>query len=113
VTEHGSPAAIMARLSEIEADFAGRMNDLEQAADDRARLLRDWEYRLALYQKKATGSSAEMRKAHALVAAIEQDDLHERLSDAEARYDALRSVVKVLEARSVIGMSLLRSHSRA
>jgi hypothetical protein len=113
MTEHGSPAAIMARLSEIEIDLGTRQPEFEQAADDRARLLRDWEYRLAIYQKKATGSSAEMRKAHALVAAIEQDDLHARLADAEARYDALRSVVKVLEDRSTIGMSLLRSHSRA
>lgn len=113
MTEHGSPAAVMARLSEIEADLANRMGGLEQAADDRARALRDWEKRIAICGVKAKGASADVRKSHALVAAIEQDELHEQLADAEARYDALRSVTKVLEIRATIGMSLLRSHGRA
>jgi hypothetical protein len=44
----------------------------------------------------AKGSNAETRKASALVAAIEQDDLYERLSDAEGRYEALRVVMRTL-----------------
>lgn len=107
------PARLHQRLSEIEADLAERQNPFERAADDRARLLRDWEKRIAICTRQATGSSEGARKAHALVAAIEQDDLHDRLADAEARYDALRVVVKVLEVRSTIGMSVLRSMGRA
>lgn len=107
------PAAVQERLSEIEEDLAGRQNDYEQAADDRARLIRDWEKRLAICHATAKGSNADSRKASALVAAIEQDDLYERLKDAEARYDSLRAVVRVLEVRSTIGMSILRSQGRA
>ena len=103
------PAAVMARLAAIENDLATRMNDYEQAASERARLTRDWEKRLAICGKRATGSSADMRKATALVAAIETDDLYERLTDAEGRYEALRVVMKVLSDRSVVGMSVLRS----
>lgn len=110
---HSHPGAIMARLEEIEKDLAERQNPFEQAADDRARLLRDWEKRLAICGKNATGVSADVRKAVALCAAIEADDLHERLADAEARYDAQRMVTKVLEQRSVIGMSILRAQGRA
>lgn len=108
-----SPGEVQHRLNEIEVDLANRANPYEQAADDRARLLRDWEKRMAICTKQASGSSEGARKAHALVAAIEQDDLHDRLADAEARYDALRVVVKVLEVRSTIGMSVLRSMGRA
>jgi hypothetical protein len=110
---HDAPAAVIQRLSEIEQDLAIRQGDLEVAADDRARLVRDWEYRLAIAQKTAKGNDAGARKAAALVAAIEQDDLYERLQDAEGRWEALRAVVRVLEARSVIGMSILRSQGRA
>ena len=108
-----APQTVMGRLAEIENDLAQRQNDYEQAADDRARLIRDWEKRLAMHQRTAHGANSEVRKATALVAAIEQDDLYERLSDAEARFDALRVVVRVLETRATIGMSILRSQGRA
>jgi hypothetical protein len=110
---HDAPHTVVGRLEEIERDLAERMNDYEQAADDRARKIRDWEKRLAIHQKTANGANAEVRKATALVAAIEQDGLYEELSDAEARYDALRVVVRVLETRATIGMSILRSQGRA
>ena len=107
-----APHKVMGRLFDIEADLASRMSEYEAAAEDRARFLRDWEHRMAIHLRMANGSNAEMRKANALVAAIEQDDLFERLTDAEARYDALRVVVKVLEDRSTIGMSILRAQGR-
>lgn len=110
---HSHPGAIMARLEEIEKDLAERQNPFEQAADDRARLLRDWEKRLAICGRTAKGQSADIRKASALCAAIEADDLHERLADAEARYEALRSVTGVLEKRSLIGMAILKAQGRA
>lgn len=110
---HSNPAAIMARLAEIENDLATRQNDLESAADDRARLIRDWEKRLALSTARAQGGDANARKQAALVLAAEQDDLYERLTDAEGRYAGLAAVVRVLDTRSTIGMALLKSHGRA
>lgn len=102
----------MTRLADIEADLASRQNEYEQAADDRARLVRDWDKRLAIHAKQAKGPNSETRKAVALVAAIEQDDLYERLTDAEARFDALRVVTRTLETRATIGQSILRAHGR-
>lgn len=115
VLDHSTPQTVVTRLDQIERDLAERQNPYEQAADDRARTIRDWEKRLAECQKRAPGTNSEARKAAALVMAIELDggDLYTRLTDAEARYDALRVVVRVLEARSVIGMSILRSQGRS
>lgn len=113
MTDHSHPGAVIHTLSSIDADLGERMNDYEAAARDRARLTRDWEKRLAVHGRRAAGSSADIRKSTALVAAIEQDDLYERLTDAESRYEALRVVVRVLADRSVIGMSILRAQGRS
>lgn len=113
VTDHSTPGAVIARLADIENDLALRQNDYERAASDRARCVRDWDRRLAIHGKVAKGSSADVRKSVALVAASEQDDLYERLTDAEARFDALRVVIRTLETRSAIGMSILKAHGRA
>jgi hypothetical protein len=112
VSELTHPAAVLERLAGIEQDLGTRQNDFEQAASDRARCVRDWEKRLAIHSKTAKGSSADIRKAVALVTAIEQDDLYERLTDAEARYDALRVVTNVLTARATIGQSILKAQGR-
>lgn len=107
-----SPAQVMGRLQEIEHDLAERQNEYEEAAAAKARLTRDWDYRFAICMKKSTGSNAEARKATAFVMAVEMDDLYRDLTDAESSYDALRVVVKTLETRSTIGMSILRSQGR-
>lgn len=104
--------AIVGRLGEMEVDLADRQNAFEQAAGERARLIRDWEKRLAIARKTAKGNDADARKAAALVAAIEQDDLYERLTDAESRYDALRVVVNVIDKRATIGQSILKAQGR-
>jgi hypothetical protein len=108
------PGAVQERLEAIELDLAARQPEYEQAADDRARAVRDWDRRLALHMKRATGPNAEARKANGFVAAIEQDngELYERLQDAEARYDALRVVMRTLETRATIGQSILRAQGR-
>lgn len=103
---------VMARLAAIEADLANRQNDYESAASEKAFLVRDWERRLAHARIKAKGSDAEARKADALIAAIERDDLYDRLRAAEGAYEGSKAVVKVLETRATIGMSLLRSQGR-
>jgi hypothetical protein len=114
VDTHARPGAVIDRLDEIERDLAERQPDFEQAADDRARAVRDWDRRLALHMKRATGSNSEARKANGFVAAIEQDNgqLYEQLQDAEARYDALRVVMRTLETRATIGQSILRAQGR-
>jgi hypothetical protein len=108
-----SPAQIMERLGAIEVDLATRQNEFEQAAGDRARLIRDWERRVAIARRTAKGNDADARKAAALVMAIDQDDLYERLSEAEGQFDALRAVTRVLETRASIGQSILRGMGRA
>lgn len=110
---HSDPAVLIGRLEAIEQDMASRQNEYGQAADDRARAVRDWDKRLAIHQKIAKGPNSETRKAVALAAAIEVDDLYERLKDAEARYDSLKVVMRTLETRATIGQSLLKAHGRA
>lgn len=122
--DHTNPAAVHQRLADIEHELALKQGPLEQAADDRARLTRDWERRLALQTKVAHGPSVDVRKANALTASILQDyhegpdgagdgtSLYERLTDAEARYDSLRLVVRVLGDRATIGMSIKKTQER-
>lgn len=110
---HTNPQLVVERLVAIEEDLETRQGEYEQAADDRARTVRDWDKRLATHQKTAKGPNADSRKAFALVAAIEQDELYERLTDAEARFDALRVVMRTLETRASIGQSILRAQGRA
>lgn len=110
---HSHPGAVVARLEAIDTDMAERLNEYEQAAGDRARLNREWDKRMAISLAHAKGSDANARKASALVAAIEKDDLYQRLQEAEATYEALRVVMKVLEGRTMIGLGILRSQSRA
>lgn len=112
VSDHSHPSPVITRLEAIEQDLAERQNDYEKAAGARARLIRDWEKRLAIHGKTAKGTSADIRKATALASAIEQDDLYERLTAAESLFDAKRSVIKVLEVRATIGMSVLRAQGR-
>jgi hypothetical protein len=113
VTTHSHPGDVMARLADIEQDLATRQNDLEEAAGARARLVRDWEKRLAIATATAKGGDANARKQAALVIAADQDELYESLTEAESAYAALHAVVKVLEVRATIGMSILRSQGRA
>jgi hypothetical protein len=107
------PAAVLERLAQIEHDLGERQNDYEDAAGARARLIRDWEKRLAIATAKAKGGDANARKQAALVMAAEQDDLYERLTNAESDYAASQAVMRVLETRASIGQSILRSQGRA
>lgn len=106
------PGAVVAGLEAIANDLAIRQNDYEEAAADRARLVREWERRLAAHRLTAKGNDADARKAAALGAAISQDDLYERLMDAEGRFEGCRAVIKVLETRAMIGLGILRSQNR-
>jgi hypothetical protein len=106
------PAAVLERLAQIEHDLGERQNEYEEAAGARARLIRDWEKRLAIATAKAKGGDANARKQAALVMAAEQDDLYQQLTDAEATYAACQAVMRVLETRASVGQSILRSQGR-
>jgi hypothetical protein len=110
---YDAPSPVIGGLEAIEHDLAERQNDYEEAAKDRARLVREWEHRLAVSLRTAQGGDANARKAAALVMAITQDDLYERLREAEGAFEGCKAVIKVLETRAMIGMALLRSQGRA
>jgi hypothetical protein len=101
-----SPSDVQARLEDIEKDLALRQNELETAALDWFKAKRDREKSHAEVFLLDTGTVAE-RKAKADLATADVGCVQ------EGKYEGLRSVVRVLETRANIGMSLLRSQGRA
>lgn len=106
------PASVIRRLAEIEGSLALKQGFFESAADDLARSRRDWDRRMAGALVAADGSSKEIRESNALLAILATEDglkLYERLTDAEARHNAVKAAVNSLSARASIGQSILRS----
>lgn len=99
------PAAVMARLEEIEHDLAARQNELEAAALAWFRAKRDREQARAVAFLEAEGTVAERN-------ALAERDTALLGADSEAAYEALRAVCRVLEARASIGMALLKAQGR-
>ncbi len=99
-----TPSVVLSLLEGIERDLAARQNVLESAARAWYRVKRDREHARAVAFLSAEGTVAE-RQAHADV----QTALHGR--NEEAEFEALRAVVRVLEARASIGQSILRSQA--
>jgi cell division protein FtsB len=108
-----SPVQIMERLEAIEHDLETRQEEYEQAAEDRHKLVRDFEMRIARGSLAAHGSTATEKKWRAMETVAVNDDLYTRLTEAEGKYEGLKAVVRVLEQRASIGQSLLRAHGRA
>ena len=101
-----TPAQIEQRLEDIESDLALRQPLYEQAAERWYRVLRDREYKHAVEFMKADGNTTERReKAKQETALIGLDE--------EATYQGLKAAISVMEARAMVGMSLLRSAGRA
>lgn len=100
-----TPSSTEQTLAEIENDLAIRQNLYEAAARNwftkQGKITKD----RAIAYRAAQGGSTEKKEAaneqHGEDGAVEQ-----------AEYEALRAVVKVLETRSTIGMSLLKSQGR-
>ena len=100
-----TPAAVMARLDEIDQDLAERQHDYETAALDWFRAKREREKERALVFLQSTGTIAE-RHAQA-------DFRTARLGrEEEAQFEALKAVIRVLETRASIGQSILRAQGR-
>lgn len=100
------PAAVQARLNAIEADLAVRQNELESAAFDWYRGKREREKARAEAFLAAEGTVAERNATADKTTAL-------LFAEDEAKYEAQKSVVRVLDTRAAIGMSILRSQSRA
>ncbi len=101
-----SPALVMARLEEIERDLAIRGNQFEEAAREYVRLKRDREHARAAAFLKATGTVAE-RQAKADVATVTIG------VEAEGRFEGLKGVMRTLDTRAGIGMSILKAQGRS
>lgn len=100
-----TPQQIQAKLEGIDADLAQRQNALEEAAMTwfQAKREREKEYAIAFQSAQGTVDS---RKARAVEASYLIG------VESEARYEALKAVVRVLDTRAAIGMSLLRAQTR-
>ena len=99
------PAAVVARLEEIDEQLAAVQNEYEEAALRWFRSKRSRERSYAEAFMTAEGS-VEARKAQAAMetAALGMEE--------EARYEALKGLLRTLEVRASIGQSILRSQGR-
>lgn len=108
-----TPQQVQARLDVLDVEVAERQNDYEKSAGDKARFTRQWDKRYAIAMLKSKGPNAEVRKAAALVMAAEQDDLYDKLMEAEAMYAACYAALKSRDTRVGIGQSILKAQGRA
>jgi hypothetical protein len=99
-------AQVMATLDQIQQDLALRQNLLEQAARNWYLAKREKEHKRAVAFLTAEGSVAS-RTAEADV----QTALDGR--EAEAEYESLKAVVRVMETRATICQSLLKAQAHA
>jgi hypothetical protein len=106
VSDLSTPQLVMARLTEIENDLATRQNTLESAATRWFKAKRDKEHARAVAFLGTEGSVA-VRQAEA----DKQTAMDGR--EAEAEWEAVKAVVRTLETRASIGMSLLRAQGRS
>lgn len=100
------PAAIEARLEEIDRELAEKQNAYEDAAMGWYRKKRDREKARASAFLTAKGSVA----ARNAIAEVETSTIG---IDEEASYEALKAGIRVRETRVSIGQSLLKSQGRS
>lgn len=104
-----APAQILERLEQIDQDLAARQNDVEEAAERWMRAKRDREQARAKAFLTAKASGMTVAEAEATA---EKETCLIGL-DAEARFEALKRVIAVLETRASIGQTLARTNARA
>ena len=107
VTDLSAPQLVMARLEAIEQDLAARQAALEAAARAWFMAKRQREHDRAVAFLSADGATVAERNALADQATA----LDGR--EAEAEWEALRAVVRVLDTRATIGMGVLKAQGRA
>ena len=101
-----SPQQIMDRLEQLDRDLEARGPALESAARAWFIAKRDREKARAEVFLTTEGTVA-VRSAHADKATATQG------AGAEAEYEAIKAVCRVLETRVGIGQTLLKAHGRA
>jgi hypothetical protein len=101
-----SPAVIQGRLLEIEKDLAVRQNEFERAAKEWYTAQRDIRKAYATAMLSSDAKSVTAQKAEAEIAAQAAPG-----SEHEAAYESLKAVIRVLEQRSMILMSVLRAQT--
>lgn len=108
-----TPGIVLTNLAAIDHDLAQRVNDYETASRKVAQAKRDYERFYALEYVRTQGS-VETRKQQALAAVWLIDDgvFMQEYQAAEAELDALKAVMRVLEARASINQSCLRVQTR-
>lgn len=99
-----SPAVVMHRLSDIERDLAERQNSYERAAGNWYTAQRDIKRAHALALLSSQKPSVTAQKAEADLAALACDGV-----EYEAEYEALKAVIRVLETRATVLMSVLKA----
>lgn len=108
-----SAIQIEERLEAIEADMAERWQEFATAAAAYHRLVRDYELRVARVKLGSSEKTETAKKDRALDAIAAADDgLYENLKDAEGKYEGAKAAFRALEARAMIGMSLLKRYER-
>ncbi len=100
-----TPTSVIDRLEEIDHELAIRQNLYEEAARAWYTMLGTVTKNKAIEFRKAEGNSTERREA--------ANEIHgEDGSREQAEFEALRAVIKVLEARAMVGMAILKSQGR-
>lgn len=105
-SELSSPSQVMAALQAIGRDAATRQNDYERAAQEWARAKRDRERAYAEAFMRASGTVEERRQRALIETATEG-------VEAEALFEGLKAVMRVLELRASVGQSILRAQGRS
>lgn len=107
-TQLDSPAVVLQRLSEIERDLAERQNSYERSAGNWYAAQREIKRLHAIALLSSQKPSVTAQKAEADIAAVAAPG-----AEYEAEYEALKAVIRVLEQRAMILMSILKSQGRA
>lgn len=105
MSDLSTAAQVMTKLEQIEHDLSVRQGALEAAARAWFIAKRDKERARAVAFLSAEGTVAER-------SAIADRDTATQGAQQEAEYEALRSVVRTLEARATIGQTLARTFGR-
>lgn len=101
------PAIVMHTLAAIENDLAIRQNNFEAAARGAYQYRREVERVKARELLTAADKTVAEKKARAELAAYDVEGVQ-----YEQEYEALKSVIRVLEQRSMILMAVMKSQSR-
>jgi hypothetical protein len=121
VTDHSlsSPGQLMSKLEAIDNDLAGKAHVVEDAAATNFKNKREWEKEWAETRARLRD---EWRRAKikftvdelndATLLAVVKSPFYKPFVTAEANYEAVRGVIRVLETRASIGQSLLRAMTK-